>query len=148
MVNHRPCRTVTTPFPAMLPTNSTTPAPAARTGSPAVPRRSTPRCPGRQSRSGGANGLATAGRGSSGHTQRRSPYAGPGGDSGGDSGRAGGGCRAVPTAGRPAPVNTSAPATTVTTTNRRTTTREERGRTARKAGDGDAGNGCECDMKR
>src|SRR5690242_17533011 len=37
----------------------TTPAPAARTGSPAKPARSTPRCPGSHGCGGGANGRVT-----------------------------------------------------------------------------------------
>lgn len=71
VVRTTPCRTLTTPRPATDPANTTTPAPAARTGCPTRAARSTPRCPGDHAVFGASNPRSTAGRGSSGHTHRR-----------------------------------------------------------------------------
>ncbi len=45
--------------PATIPANATTPSPAARTGAPAGPWRSTPRCPGAYVCGGASNGRPT-----------------------------------------------------------------------------------------
>jgi hypothetical protein len=56
----------TTPRPASIPANTTTPAPTESTGSPGAPARSTPRCPGPYGFAGGSNARVTGGRPASG----------------------------------------------------------------------------------
>jgi hypothetical protein len=72
---------LTTPVPATVPANATTPGPAASTVPPAVPARSTPRCPGSHGRGGGWNGRVTRGCPASGQ-----PNAAGRGRSGGGTG--------------------------------------------------------------
>src|SRR5882672_4227399 len=62
---------LTTPVPATLPANATTPDPAAYTVAPGVPARSAPRCPGSHGCGGGWNGRVTRGVPASG--QRNAP---------------------------------------------------------------------------
>src|SRR5262249_19725714 len=61
----------TTPRPATTPANTTVPAPAASTGSPAAAARSTPRCPGPYRSAGGWKPRTTAGDPDSGQPNRR-----------------------------------------------------------------------------
>jgi hypothetical protein len=60
--------TDTTGLVATIPAKTTTPSPAVRMPCPSRPARSTPRCPGNHSCSGGSKDRTTSGRGSRGHT--------------------------------------------------------------------------------
>src|SRR4051794_41263994 len=71
---------LTTGRPATMPAKATTPSPAASTGDPGGPARSTPRCPAAYGLAGGSNGRVTTSSPPTGADQ--SAVAGAGGTTG------------------------------------------------------------------
>ncbi|WP_246213408.1 hypothetical protein [Kitasatospora viridis] len=69
------CSTATTGRPATSPAKATTPAIAARTGSPGAAARSTPRCPAAHGCGGGLNRRSSAPGPPTGHTRPGGPIA-------------------------------------------------------------------------